>query len=145
VLDAGVVFPYIEVKDTRIMPNRKARQAIWQKSWPTVLVLLALLAPLVPAQALAGPASHACCSPATAPCPVLTKARTMDCCAMSTPVVPTRSLGSVGFIPLWAGAGTSSMLAGGKTVPDVLVATAEPMELRQRGAPLFLLHSSLLR
>jgi hypothetical protein len=125
------------------MPTLKARRVIRQPRWSAVIVLLAVLLPLVPAPAVASPGRQACCTPATAPCPVLTKARAMDCCALSSPVIPGRSLASSGFAPLWRGSSPPALL--GSTRPaDALVETVAAAEPRLQGAPLFLLHSALL-
>ena len=122
----------------------KARRAIRQPRWTAVIVLLAVLVPLVPALAVAGPGGHACCTPTTAPCPVLTKARVMDCCALSTPAIPGRSA-STGFALRWGGASSLAMLSGSPKPVDTMVATVATPEPRLHGAPLFLLHSTLLR
>jgi len=108
-------------------------------------VLLAVLLPLVPAQAVASSGRHACCTPVTAPCPVLTKARVMDCCTLSPPVIPSRSLASSGFAPLWGSTPLPAALSASARPADPMVQTVAAPELRQRGAPLFLLHSTLLR
>jgi hypothetical protein len=127
------------------MPTTNARRAIRQPRWPAALVLLAVLLPLLPAHAIASPGRHACCTPATAPCPVFTKARVMDCCVLSTPVIPGRSLGSSGFAPLWSSAPIPEALSVSTKPADPMVDMVAAPQLRLRGAPLFLLHSALLR
>ncbi len=127
------------------MLTPKACRAIRQPRWPALIVLLAVLVPLVPAQAVAGPGRHACCTPVTAPYPVLTKARVMDCCGLSTPAIPGRSVAFTGFAPRWGGASSPAVLSGSIKPADTMlemVATSEP---RLCGAPLFLLYSTLLR
>ena len=127
------------------MLTPKASRAIRQPRWPAVIVLLAVLAPLVPAQAVASPGRHDCCTPDTAPCPVLTKARAMDCCGLSTPAIPARSIASTGFAPRWAGASWPAALSGSIKLVDTMVELVATPEARLSGAPLFLLHSTLLR
>ena len=127
------------------MLTPKARRAIRQPRWTAVIVLLAVLVPLVPALAVAGPGGHACCTPTTAPCPVLTKARVMDCCALSTPALPGRSAFSTGFALRWGGASSPAALSGSPKPVDTMVAMVAMPEARLPGAPLFLLHSTLLR
>ncbi len=127
------------------MLTPKARRAIRQPRWPAVIVLLAVLVPLVPSLAVAGPGRHACCTPDTAPCPVLTQARAMDCCGLSTPAIPGRSIASTGFAPRWGGASSPAALSGSIKPADTLVEMVATSEPRLCGAPLFLLHSTLLR
>ena len=128
-----------------MMRTPKARRAIRQPRWPAVLVLLAVLVPLVPAQAVASPARHACCTPVTVPCPVLTKARVMDCCGLSTPAIPGRSVASTGFAPLWGGASSPEVASGSVKPAGPMAEMVATPEARLPGAPLFLLHSTLLR
>ncbi len=127
------------------MLTPKARRAIRQPRWPALIVLLAVLVPLVPAQAVESPGRHACCTPTSAPCPVLTKARVMDCCGLSTPAIPGRSIASTGFAPRWGGASSPAALSGSIKPADTLVEMVATLEPRICGAPLFLLHSTLLR
>ncbi len=127
------------------MLTPEARRAIRQPRWPAVIVLLAVLVPLLPAQAVASPGRHACCTPVTAPCPGLTRARAMDCCVLSTPAIPGRSIASTGFAPRWGGASSPAALSGSIKPADTLVEMVATLEPRICGAPLFLLHSTLLR
>ncbi len=127
------------------MLTPEARRAIRQPRWPAVIVLLAVLVPLLPAQAVASPGRHACCTPVTAPCPGLTRARAMDCCVLSTPAIPGRSIASTGFAPRWGGASLPAALSGSIQPAEPMLAMVATPEARLPGVPLFLLHSTLLR